>query len=293
MKPPRFEYIRAKSAADAASLLQQQHDGEARILAGGQSLVPMLNMRLARPGILIDLNGVSELDYVREDRDWLAIGAMTRQRTIERSTVVRSRQPLLHAATLLIGHPQIRNRGTVGGSLAHAHPASEYPAVAVALGAELRVTGPHGERVLKADDFLVTYMTTILDPAELLTEVRMPVLPPRTGWAFQEVARRNGDFALAGAAVTLTLDTRGRCTDARIAVFGATPKAIRALAAEHALTGEVLGEAVLAEAARKASAGLEDPLTDIHASADYRRHLVGVLTRRALTEAADRARQAT
>ncbi len=291
MKPPRFEYVRAKSAAEAASLLQQ-HDGDARILAGGQSLVPMLNMRLARPGILIDLNGVSALDYVREDNGWLAIGAMTRQRTIERSGVVRSRQPLLHAATLLIGHPQIRNRGTVGGSLAHAHPASEYPAVAVALGAELRATGPRGERVLKADDFFITYMTTSLEPAELLTEVRLPVLPTRTGWAFQEVARRHGDFALAGAAVTLTLDAGGRCEDARIAVFGATPKAVRALAAEQTLAAEMPGDGVFAEAARQASAGLEDPLADIHASADYRRHLVGVLTRRALAEATERARQA-
>jgi carbon-monoxide dehydrogenase medium subunit len=291
MKPPPFEYVRATSAAEAAALLQQ-HNGEARILAGGQSLVPMLNMRLARPGLLIDMNGVRELDYVREDNGWLAIGAMTRQRTIERSDFVRRRQPLLHAATLFVGHPQIRNRGTVGGSLAHAHPASEYPAVAVALGAELRATGPRGDRVLKADDFLVTYMTTSLDPAELLTEVRVPTLPARTGWAFQEVARRHGDFALVGAAVTLTLDAGGRCSDARIAVFGATPKAARAQAAEQALAGEKPGDEVFAEAARRASAGIDDPLSDIHASPEYRRHLVGVLTRRALQEAAARARQA-
>ncbi len=291
MKPAPFEYVRANSAAEAASLLQQ-HNGEARILAGGQSLVPMLNMRLSRPGALIDLNGVGELDYVREDNGWIAIGAMTRQRSIERSDVVRRRQPLLHAATLFVGHPQIRNRGTIGGSLAHAHPASEYPAVAVALGAELRATGPRGDRMLKAEDFLVTYMTTSLDPAELLTEVRVPVLPARTGWAFQEVARRHGDFALAGAAVTLTLDAGGRCSGARIAVFGATPKAVRAQGAEQALAGEKPGAEAFAEAARRASAAIEDPLSDIHASAEYRRHLVGVLTRRALMEAARRASDA-
>jgi carbon-monoxide dehydrogenase medium subunit len=291
MKPPPFEYVRATSATEAVSLLQK-HDGEARILAGGQSLVPMLNMRLARPGVLVDMNGVAELDYIRDDNGWLAIGAMTRQRTIERSAVVRSRQPLLHAATLFVGHPQIRNRGTIGGSLAHAHPASEYPAVAIALGAELRAIGPRGERALNADDFLVTYMTTSLDAAELLAEIRLPVLPVRTGWAIHELARRHGDFALAGAAVTVSFDDGGHCTDARIAVFGATSKATRARSAEQALIGEKPAAATFAEAAHRASAGIEEPLSDVHASGDYRRHLIGVMTKRALAEAAARAQAA-
>src|SRR3989304_33749 len=198
MKPPPFEYFDPKTVSEAVALLRE-HEGEAKILAGGQSLAPLLNGRLARPGVLIDLNKVDGLNYIRGADGWLAVGAMTRQRDMERSALVRGRNPMLHAATLLIGHPQIRNRGTVGGSLAHADPAAEDPAAAVALGAQIVAAGPQGgrgppppggARLSPAEEFFVTALTTTLEPAEIVREVRFPVLPLGTGWSFIEVARR-------------------------------------------------------------------------------------------------------
>jgi carbon-monoxide dehydrogenase medium subunit len=273
--------------AEAVSLLRE-HAGEAKILAGGQSLMPLLNMRFARPAALIDLRRVAGLDGIREANGGLAIGAMTTKRAVERSALVKSRQPLLHAATLWIAHPQIRNRGTVGGSMAQADPAAEYPAVALALDAEFRAVGPDGERGVKAEDFFVTYLTTALDESEVLTEVRVPALPERTGWSIGEVARRHGDFAMVGAAITATL-AKGRCSDARIVLFGVGPTPMRALDAEQIVKGEAPSEALFAEAGRKASEALDEPLSDVHASAEYRRHLAEVLTRRGLAEAVGRA----
>ena len=288
MKPPSFEYAAPNTVAEAVSLLQQ-HGGEAKILAGGQSLMPLLNMRFARPTALVDLRQVADLDGIREANGGLAIGAMTTKRAVERSALVKSRQPLLHGATLWIAHPQIRNRGTVGGSMAQADPAAEYPAVALALGAEFRAAGPGGERSIPADDFFVTYLTTALDENEVLTEVRVPALPERTGWSIQEVARRHGDFAMAGTAVTVTLDAGGQCSDARIVLFGVGPKAVRARGAEQIVLGERPGEELYRRAGQKAGEEIEEPLSDIHASAEYRQHLAGALTRRALAEAAARA----
>jgi carbon-monoxide dehydrogenase medium subunit len=272
---------------EAVSLLQQ-HAGEAKILAGGQSLMPLLNMRFARPSALVDLRRVADLVGIREDAGGLAIGAMTTKRAVERSPLVKSSQPLLHASTLWIAHPQIRNRGTVGGSMAQADPAAEYPAVALALGAEFRVAGPGGERTIPAKDFFVTYLTTALEENEVLTTVHVPAFPERTGWSIQEVARRHGDFAMVGAAITLVLDG-SRCADARIVLFGVGPTALRVRDAEQIVAGEAPGEALFAEVARKACESLDEPLSDVHASAEYRRHLAGVLTRRGLAEAADRA----
>jgi len=287
MKPPSFEYAAPSTVAEAVSLLQQ-HGGEAKILAGGQSLMPLLNMRFARPTALVDLHRVADLDGIREANGGLAIGAMTTKRAVERSALVKSRQPLLHAATLWVAHPQIRNRGTVGGSMAHADPAAEYPAVALATGAEFRAAGPGGERSIAAEDFFVTYLTTALDENEVLTEVRVPALPARTGWSIQEVARRRGDFAMVGAAITVTLGGGGRCSEARVVLFGVGPTPLRARGAEQVVSGEALGEAVFAEAGRRASEELDEPLSDVHASAEYRRHLAQVLTRRGLAEAAGR-----
>lgn len=287
MKPASFQYHDPSTVDEAVALLRE-HGAEAKLLAGGQSLVPLLNMRLARPAVIVDLNRVPGLDYVREEDGWLAIGAMTRQRAVERSELVASRQPLLHAATRFIAHPQIRNRGTVGGSLAHADPAAEYPAVALALGAELRVAGPEGERTIAARDLFVTYLTTALEPEEIVTEVRVPALAARTGWSFQEVARRHGDFALAGVACTLTLAANGACDAARIALFGVAPTPVRAAAAEGLVAGERPDAALFARAGAAAGDALDEPLADIHASAEYRRHLARVLTRRALAEAAAR-----
>ncbi|MCP5056411.1 MAG: xanthine dehydrogenase family protein subunit M [bacterium] len=289
MKPARFEYAAPDTLGEAVSLLERHADDDVKILAGGQSLVPLLNMRMARPELLVDLSRVAELQYIREEGDWLAIGAMTTKRAVEKSDLVRGRQPALLAATQLVGHPQIRNRGTVGGSMAHADPAAEYPALALVLGAELRVVGPGGERTIGADDFFMGYLMTALEPTEVLTEVRVPVLAPGTGWSFVEVARRHGDFALGGAAATVRLDGSGNFSEVRIVLFGISGAAARLGAVEQQLVGQGPGEAVFQEAGACASQDIEDPLSDVHASAEYRRNLAGVLTVRALGEAVTRA----
>jgi carbon-monoxide dehydrogenase medium subunit len=291
MKPPRFEYAAPTTVAEAVSLLQQ-HESEAKILAGGQSLMPLLNMRLTRPGLLIDLGKVAELRYLRETDGGLAIGAMTTKRTVEDAAVVKSHYPLLHAATQLIGHAQIRNRGTVGGSLAHADPAAEYPALAVAVEAQLRAVGPNGERTIKAAEFYLSYLTTALEPTEILTEVRFPALAKDTGWSCVEVARRHGDFAMTGAVVTVQLGSDGRCAQSRIVLFGVGPTPLRAPAAEQVVIGQPPSEQLWAHAGDKVSEVIEEPLSDVHASAEYRRYLAQVLTRRALAEATARARGA-
>jgi len=291
MKPPRFDYAAPTTVAEAVSLLKQ-HDAEAKILAGGQSLVPLLNMRLTRPGILIDLGKIPELSYIREADGAIVIGAMTTKRSVEDSDLVKSRQPLLHAATVLIGHVAIRNRGTVGGSLAHGDPAAEYPAVAVALDAELRAMGPNGARSIKAADFYVSYLTTALEPSEILTEVRFPVLPSGAGWSCMEVARRHGDFAMAGAMVTVTLAADGRCSAARVVLFGVGATPLRATAAEQVVIGQKPTDKVFQDAGQKAADAVEEPMSDTHASAEYRRYLAQVMTRRALAEAVSRAGRA-
>jgi len=287
MKPPPFEYEAPSTVEEVVALLQQ-HDGEAKILAGGQSLMPLLNMRFARPTALIDLGRLTDLDYIREENGALAIGAMTTKRSVERSELMKSRQPLLHASTAWIAHPQIRNRGTVGGSMAQADPAAEYPAVALALDAEFVIVGPDGRRSVAASDFFITYLTTALEENEVLIEIRVPVLPERTGWSIQEVARRHGDFAMVGAVATLGI-SGGSCESARVVLFGVGSRPQRATAVEQALIGQTTSEAVFASAAERADDGLEDTISDVHATAEYRRHLAQVLTRRALAEAAERA----
>lgn len=288
MKPPSFDYADPRTLDEAVSLLAA-HAGEAKLLSGGQSLMPLLNMRLARPELLVDLAKIPDLDYIREADGALAIGAMTRQRSVEFSELVKTRHPLVHAATMHIAHPQNRNQGTVGGSLAHADPAAEYPAVAAVLDAEFRAVGPNGERKIGASDFFVTYLTTALEPTEILTEVRLPALPPRTGWSFLEVARRHGDFAMAGAVATVTLDGAGKCSQARIVLFGVGDKPTRARSAEQMIAGAKPDDKLFAQAGEKASAEIVEPLSDVHAPAEYRRDLARVLTRRALAEAAARA----
>ncbi len=291
MKPPSFDYAAPKTVGEAVALLQQ-HEGEAKILAGGQSLMPLLNMRLARPGLLVDAARVDGLDFIREVDGSVAIGAMTRQRAVEFSELVQTRHPLLHVATRHIAHPQNRNQGTVGGSLAHADPAAELPATALALDAEFRAVGPAGERRIKAADFFVTYLTTALEPNEVLTEVRFSALPARSGWSFIELARRHGDFALAGVVTYVTLDGGRRCSDARIVLFGVGATPVRAAGAERLLVGDTLGDTLFEQAGRAASEEIDEPLSDVHASAEYRRDLARVLTRRALAEAASRAASA-
>jgi len=287
MKPPPFEYAAPSTVEEAVALLAK-HDGEAKVLAGGQSLMPLLNMRFARPAALVDLRRVAGLGEVREEGGALVIGAMVTKRAVERSALVESRQPLLHAATRWIAHPQIRNRGTIGGSMAQADPAAEYPAVALALDMEFDVAGPGGTRRVPAADFFVTYLTTALEENEVLTAVRVPAFPAGTGWSIQEVARRHGDFAMVGAVAALRVEG-GRVANPRVVLFGVGPTPLRASSAEQALAGNAPSEDSFAAAGAAVAAAIEEPLSDVHASGEYRRHLADVLTRRALAEAAGRA----
>lgn len=287
MKPAQFAYHDPQTLDEAIALLQQ-YGGEAKILAGGQSLIPIMNMRLAKPKALIDLNKVPDLAYIREEGDTIAIGAMTRHSEVEKSALLARRQPLLVEAVRQVGHSQIRNRGTIGGSLAHADPAAELPAAMVCLDARFRIAGPNGEREVGADEFFVMYLTTCLEPEEILREVRVPVLPPSTGYAFVELARRSGDFALAGVACTLSLAPDGAVAGCRLALFGVDMKPVRATEAEAHLAGQAPSAAAFAEAARLAREGIM-PDSDIHATAEYRQELAEVLTRRALELALSRA----
>jgi CO/xanthine dehydrogenase FAD-binding subunit len=283
MKPAPFEYVRPASLDEALEALRQRGD-DAKVLAGGQSLVPMMNFRLARPAAIVDLNGLGDLSYIRPANGSLALGAMTRQRTIEKSALVRERAPLLADATPLIGHLPIRTRGTIGGSLVHADPAAEYPVVMVALDAEFTLARQGGTRRVAAADFFETYLTTTIAPDEILTEIRIPGLTPKAAVAFLEISRRHGDFAIVAAAVVVDLDAGGRIAEARIAIGGAGPRPVRARAAERLLAGQRPSTALLAEAAR-AVMPETDPPEDIHASAEYRREMSAVFTRRALTAA--------
>jgi aerobic carbon-monoxide dehydrogenase medium subunit len=285
MKPAPFDYVAPRSL-DAVVEALGAADGDAKLLAGGQSLIPLLNFRLARPSLLIDLNRVPGLEYVKEDADGIAIGGMTRDQAVERSAVIAERAPLLHEAIRWVGHPAIRARGTVGGNLAHADPAAELPAVAVCLDAELVVHSPRGRRRVAAADFFVGYLTTVLDADEILTEVWVPSITQRTGQAWLEFTRRHGDFALVGVAVSLTLDN-GDVEDARIVLTGVGGTPVRAREAETLLIGGRVPERVTAAASAVRSA--IDPDADIHASKEYRTHLAGVLTERAIRMANARA----
>jgi CO/xanthine dehydrogenase FAD-binding subunit len=288
VKPARFDYLDPTTLSEALDLLQQYGD-EGKVLAGGQSLLPLLYMRLAAPRYLIDVNRVAGLDAVRVDGDTLCIGALARQRAVERAALVQAGWPLVAEATRLVGHVPIRNRGTFGGSVAHADPSAELPAVVAALDGTLRVASAQGERTLTADDFFLTYLTTAVEPTELLVEVRLPPPPPGSGWAFLEVSRRHGDFALVGVACLLALEADGQhVAAARLAFTGVGGTPLRARDAEAALVGALAGPDIFAAAATRAQAAAE-PDSDLHASADYRRHLVGVLARRALARAHERA----
>ncbi len=287
MKPPRFEYFAPRTLDEACSLLASQGDG-AKVLAGGQSLIPLLNFRLAHPEALVDINRIADLAYVRADDGGLAIGALTRQHTVERSELVRTRVPILAEACRFIGHLPIRHRGTIGGNLAHADPASELPAVMVALEAQLSLSSARGKRTLPADRFFVAPLTTSLQTGEILTEIRVPGLPTRTGGAFVEMARRAGDFALVGVAALITLDGAGRCQRARVALCGVGPTPIRASAAEEALVGQAPTGAALDEAANRAAAATSPP-SDVHGSAAFRAKLARHFTHQAIALAAQRA----
>jgi len=282
MKPAPFRYARPATAAEAVALLASS-PGEAKLLAGGQSLVPLLNMRLVRPAILVDLNGARELERIdAAPRGGLVLGALVRHADLATSSLVRERAPLLAEAARHVGHAAIRNRGTLGGSLAHADPAAELPAALLALDATLGLLGPRGTRRVAVADFFRGLLATALADDELLAEVTVPATP--RGWGFGEIARRPGDFALAGVAASL--DAGGH---ARVVGFGVADRPVRLIAAEALAAATPLDEAMPARAGRAAAADC-DPGHDVHASAEYRRHLATVLTEDALRAAAGRLR---
>jgi len=286
MKLPPVDYEAPKTVSEAVGLLAEYQD-DASVLAGGQSLIPLLALRLARPAVLIDINGIDDLSGVSAANGWVAIGAMTREYVAEDSGTVAGAVPLLAAALPLIGHEAIRSRGTIGGSLAHADPAAELPAVARALEAEFVVRSQAGERVIQAADWFEGYLTTSRHPDELLVTVRFPAAAPGTGVSFQEVARRHGDYAIAGLAASLTL-SGGAISDARLAFAGLSDVPVRAASAEDLLAGEGPSAELFDEAARRATEDI-DPPADLHGSSDYRKKVAAALVRRGLRAAAGNA----
>jgi carbon-monoxide dehydrogenase medium subunit len=287
MKPPRFEYFAPESVDEALGLLRQ-HGYDAKVLAGGQSLMPLLNMRLARPAVIVDINRIQNLDNVDISSDGgLTLGGMVRHRVLEESAAVALAAPVLAHAAAHIGHSQIRNRGTVGGSLVHADPAAELPAVAVALEAKFVLRSATGQRTVEAGDFFIAYLTTATEPDELLTEVQIPGLDGDWGWGFHEVCRRDGDFALAGAVALVRTTDSGVCDEARLAFFGVGGTPMRVPAAEEALLGTSLDDRALEAVARLVQESL-DPDSDIHASKEYRKEVGAVVARRSLEDARTR-----
>jgi carbon-monoxide dehydrogenase medium subunit len=294
MKPAPFEYHRPRSRAEALDLLADH--GNAKPLAGGQSLIPAMNFRLAMPEVLIDLNALPDFSYIRTHDGALQIGAMARHRAVERSDDVRRLAPLLHEAMPFIAHAAIRTRGTIGGSLAHADPAAELPAVMLALDATIRLERREGVRDVPAGEFFTGLFSTALEAGEIVSEVRIPVTPsPGTGStsAFLEFSRRRGDFALAGVAARLDVDGRGVCTKARIALFGVGDRPTLAASGARVLEGQIPTAESIRAAADAAARDDIDPTSDIHATSKYRRHLAAVLTRRALDRAVSQMKTST
>jgi len=287
MKPAPFKYVLA-SSLDHALALKAEHGDEARFLAGGQSLIPAMNFRLARPAVLIDINALSGLAGIdRLEPGRLRVGALTRYRALERDGEFLKSCPLFADALPHIAHPQVRNRGTIGGNLSHADPASELPALAVAMQAEMRIKSAAGERRVAASDFFAGLLTTDLASDEMLVDITYPVLAPRSGACFMEIARRRGDFAIAGVAAVVTLDEERRCASARLALCGVGETPVDSGAAASAMIGSrVTGEAIDAVAAGVRE--LIAPSGNVHASPDYQRHVAGVLVQRAIRTAHQR-----
>lgn len=287
MIPPAFEYFRPKTIPEAIGFLQQYGD-DAKILSGGQSLIPMMKFRLARPGYLVDINRIPGLSYIKEEGGYLKIGGLTREADLENSPLIRSKYPILFETTRVIADPQIRNMATLAGNLAHGDPANDHPATMMALGAQVVATGPKGERVIPIESFFVTLFTTELQHDEIVTEIRIPIPPPRSGGAYLKLERKVGDFATAAVAAQLTVDNDGTCMKVGIALtnVGATP--IKAAKAEKYLTGKKADESNIAQAAQFAAEEAQ-PSSDLRGPEEYKRGLVKELTRRALSRAYERA----
>jgi CO/xanthine dehydrogenase FAD-binding subunit len=289
MKPAAFKYIVATSLEHALSLKAEYGD-EARFLAGGQSLIPTMNFRLAQPAVLIDINRIDGLGAIRATKGGCAcVGALARYRTLEHDSAFARMFPLVAEALPLIAHPQIRNRGTIGGNLSHADPASELPAITVALGARFRIKAAKGERWCDASEFFVGALTTNLQPDEMLVEIDLPLLKPGTGTCFMEVARRRGDFAIAGVACVITLGQHDECVNVRVALCGVGETPIDASSAADSVAGFALTEDAMREVAASVGKTI-DPSGSVHATADYQRHIASVLTERTLRAAYQRAR---
>jgi len=287
MIPPAFEYLRPKTLPEAVALLQQ-HGDDAKILSGGQSLIPMMKLRLARPSHLIDINRITGLSYVKEDGGFLKIGGLTREAELEASELVRTKYPLLLDTASVIADPQVRNLATVGGNLAHGDPANDHPATMLALGAQIVATGAKGARTIAIDDFFKSLFETDLKHDEILTEIRIPSPPPRSGGAYFKLERKVGDFATAAVAVQLTLDDKGTVQKVGIGLTNVGPTPLRAKSAEDALRGKKLDATTIAQAAQLA-ADAAQPSADLRGPVEYKKGLIKEFTKRALARAAERA----
>lgn len=290
MIPPQFDYHSPGSLEEAVSLLDRLGD-QAKILAGGHSLIPAMRFRLAMPENLVDINGLADLEYIREEAGWLAIGALTRESALEESLLVQKRYPLLAETAAVIADPLVRNLATVGGNLAHADPANDHPATMLAYGAELKVHGPGGARTIPIDEFFTRLFETSMAANEILTEIRIPQPGPGSGGAYLKLERKVGDYAISAAAVQLTMDG-DRCAAARIGLTNVNPTPMRATAAEEILSGQVITEELL-EAAGQAAGEQSDPSPDLRGSVEYKRDLTRVMTKRAIRKAMERAKGAT
>jgi carbon-monoxide dehydrogenase medium subunit len=289
MKPAPFAYYAPDSIEEALDLMSQHASDEAKILAGGQSLVPAMNFRVVQPAVLVDINRLSELNYIHEDGDVLRVGAMTRERQLEFDPLISKHTPLLSEAMPFIAHPQIRNRGTIGGSLVNADPAAELPVLMLALNARLKARSLSGERWIDVQDFFIGLFTTALAPEEILVEIELPCTAPHTGWAFMEVAPRAGDYALMGVAALVTLDETGKCKGAKLVYLNAGEGPVEAKEAGKLLESEAIHAKLVEAAAALASEKEINPFGNVHTSPDFQRHLARVLTKKALDQAIQRA----
>ena len=287
MIPPAFEYLRPNTIPEAIALLQR-HGEDAKILSGGQSLIPMMKLRIARPGYLIDINRISGLSYIKEEGGFLKIGGLTREAQLESSPVIRAKYPILLDTAHVIADPQVRNLATVAGNLAHGDPANDHPATMLALGAQVVATGAHGERIIPIEEFFLSLFSTALQPGEILTEIRIPVPPARSGGAYFKLERKVGDFATAAVAAQVTADANGAAQNVGIALTNVGPTPIKAKKAEDFLRGKKLDEANMRQAAQLAADDAQ-PSSDLRGPAEYKKGLVKELAKRALSRAAERA----
>ena len=288
MIPASFDYHTPASLDEALSLLQQ-YGYDAKVLTGGQSLIPMMKLRLAEPEHIIDLNSIPGLSYIRETDGTLHIGAMTRESDLEHSDLIRAKLPIMHDTGKLIADPQVRNLGTLGGNLAHGDPGNDHPATMLALNARVVATGPNGQRTIPITDFFVDFFTTALEPEDILTEIQIPLPPPGSSGAYLKLERKVGDYATVGVAAQVTLDATGRCVEAGIGLTNVSYVPLKATDAEARLRGSFLSETDLEEAGQLAAAASR-PSSDLRGSEEYKRAMVRVLTKRALHRAIERAR---